>query len=167
MAQKTLTEKDMLLQTIERESQTTLKVLNAYPADKSDFRPAEKSRTAKELAWTFSMEQAVADMALKGKVDFSGPMPPPPATFREAVSAFEKTVRETMGKVAKADEAGLNRMVQMPMGPGKMGDVRAIDVLWMTLMDQVHHRGQFSVYLRLVGAKVPSIYGPTADETWM
>jgi uncharacterized damage-inducible protein DinB len=30
-----------------------------------------------------------------------------------------------------------------------------------------HHRGQFSVYLRMVGAKVPSIYGPTADETWM
>jgi len=40
-------------------------------------------------------------------------------------------------------------------------------VLWSVLMDQVHHRGQLSVYLRLVGAKVPSIYGPTADETWM
>jgi uncharacterized damage-inducible protein DinB len=35
------------------------------------------------------------------------------------------------------------------------------------LMDQIHHRGQFSVYLRLAGARVPSVYGPTADETWM
>jgi hypothetical protein len=33
--------------------------------------------------------------------------------------------------------------------------------------DQIHHRGQFSIYLRMVDAKVPSIYGPTADEPWM
>jgi uncharacterized damage-inducible protein DinB len=56
--------------------------------------------------------------------------------------------------------------MQFPVGPKKMGDMRRIDVLWSSLMDQVHHRGQLSVYLRLVGAKVPSIYGPTADEPW-
>jgi uncharacterized damage-inducible protein DinB len=38
------------------------------------------------------------------------------------------------------------------------------DALWIELFDHIHHRGQFSVYLRLAGAKVPSIYGPTADE---
>jgi uncharacterized damage-inducible protein DinB len=37
----------------------------------------------------------------------------------------------------------------------------------MMLMDSVHHRGQFSVYLRMADGKVPSIYGPTADEPWM
>jgi uncharacterized damage-inducible protein DinB len=58
-------------------------------------------------------------------------------------------------------------MVQVPVGPGKMGEFRAMDVVWMALMDQVHHRGQFSVYLRLAGGKVPSIYGPSADEPWM
>ena len=42
--------------------------------------------------------------------------------------------------------------------------IRAIDALMAELHDQIHHRGQFSVYLRLAGAKVPSIYGPTADE---
>jgi uncharacterized damage-inducible protein DinB len=35
---------------------------------------------------------------------------------------------------------------------------------WFELFDHIHHRGQFSVYLRLAGARVPSIYGPTADE---
>jgi len=40
-------------------------------------------------------------------------------------------------------------------------------VLWAVLMDQVHHRGQLSVYTRLAGGKVPSIYGPSGDETWM
>jgi uncharacterized damage-inducible protein DinB len=48
-----------------------------------------------------------------------------------------------------------------------MADVRKADMLWMMLSDSIHHRGQFSIYLRLVGAKVPSIYGPSADEPWM
>jgi uncharacterized damage-inducible protein DinB len=38
---------------------------------------------------------------------------------------------------------------------------------WLAVMDAVHHRGQMSVYIRLAGGKVPSIYGPTADEPWM
>jgi uncharacterized damage-inducible protein DinB len=41
-----------------------------------------------------------------------------------------------------------------------------MDVLWYLLNDQIHHRGQFSVYLRMAGAKVPSIYGPSKDEPW-
>jgi uncharacterized damage-inducible protein DinB len=39
-----------------------------------------------------------------------------------------------------------------------------VDALWLELFDHIHHRGQFSVYVRLAGAKLPSIYGPTADE---
>ena len=167
MTQNTATEKDMFLQTLQRECATTLKVLRAYPSAKADFRPHEKSRTAKELAWTFAMEQGIADMALKGRIDFSQPMPPPPATFDEAVAAFERMGRETGTKVSNASDDQLYRTVQFPIGPGKMGDFRAFDILWTSLMDQVHHRGQFSVYLRLAGGKVPSIYGPTADETWM
>jgi uncharacterized damage-inducible protein DinB len=42
--------------------------------------------------------------------------------------------------------------------------VSALAVLWIELLDQIHHRGRFSVYLRLVNARVPSIYGPTADD---
>jgi hypothetical protein len=42
-------------------------------------------------------------------------------------------------------------------------DMRRIDAMWANQFDLVHHRGQFSVYLRIAGAKVPSIYGPTAD----
>lgn len=57
--------------------------------------------------------------------------------------------------------------MKLSVAPKKMADLRKMDVLWMTVMDMVHHRGQFSVYLRLVSAKVPSIYGPTADEPWM
>ncbi|HYL98748.1 MAG TPA: DinB family protein [Blastocatellia bacterium] len=35
--------------------------------------------------------------------------------------------------------------------------------MWFEMLDHIHHRGQFSVYLRMAGGKVPSIYGPTAD----
>lgn len=166
MAQQTATEKDMFVQSLQREAQTTAKLLRALPADKTGYKPHEKSRTAKELAWTFVMEQGVVDMALKGRIDFSQPTPPPPANFPDVIAAFESAIKDTVAKVTKISETDLQRTIQFPIGPGKMGDFRTMDVLWSTLMDQVHHRGQFSVYLRLAGAKVPSIYGPTADEPW-
>ena len=167
MTQKTVTEKDMFLQTFQRECETTLKVLRAYPADKGEYRPHEKSRTARELAWTFTIEQGFAGMGLAGAIDFSGPMPQPPATFAECITAFENAGRDLVKKVSQTNDEALERMLQAPVGPGRMGTVRTLDFLWMTLMDQVHHRGQLSVYLRMVGGKVPSIYGPTADEPWM
>jgi uncharacterized damage-inducible protein DinB len=165
--QKTLGEKDMYLQNFQRESQTTLKLLKSYPEDKTDLKPSPKSRSARELAWVFVAEQGLADMALKGNIDFSKPGPQPPATLKEVITTFERAARETADKISRTGDNDLNKMVKFPIGPGKMGDFRVIDVLNMALMDQVHHRGQFSVYLRLAGARVPSIYGPTADETWM
>jgi uncharacterized damage-inducible protein DinB len=167
MAQKTMSEKEMFLQSFQRETQITLKLLKAYPPAKAELKPAEKSRSARELAWVFVGEQGIADQALKGKVDFSIPGPKAPANYSEIIPAFEKASRETLAKVSSASEEDLNKSVQWPIGPGKMGDFRRADVLWITLQDQIHHRGQFSVYLRLAGAKVPSIYGPTADENWM
>jgi uncharacterized damage-inducible protein DinB len=166
MAQKTHTEKDHFLQAFERECQTTLKVLKALPEDKSDFTPHPKLRSAKDLAWTFVAEQGLSDHAMAGSMNFAGSMPPPPDKLSEVIRAFEKTSRETMDKVSKAGDDTLNRTIQFPAGPGRMADVRVQDVLWFCLNDQIHHRGQLSVYVRMTGGKVPSIYGPTADEPW-
>jgi uncharacterized damage-inducible protein DinB len=138
----------------------------AYPPQKADFKPHERSRTARELAWQFVLEQQFADAALTGELDFSRTPPKPPASYDEIVAAFEKACRDTATRVSNAGEQDLNLPIQFPLGPGTMGELRRIDVLWTLVMDQVHHRGQFSVYLRLAGAKVPSIYGPTADEPW-
>lgn len=169
MAQQTVTEKDMFLQSFERETAITLKLLRAFPADRAEYRPHEKSRSARELAWIFVTEQGVAGRAIDGTLNFSGGgnHPQVPATFPEVIAAFENAVRSTKEKVAQTAEADLNRPGQFPIGPKQLGDFRAMDIVWITLQDQIHHRGQFSVYLRLVGAKVPSIYGPTADENWM
>lgn len=87
--------------------------------------------------------------------------------FTEVIPAFERAARDTATRVAQLSDDELNQTMKFPSGPGTMGDFRRIDVLWLSLMDQVHHRGQLSVYLRMSGAKVPSIYGPSADEPWM
>jgi uncharacterized damage-inducible protein DinB len=47
-----------------------------------------------------------------------------------------------------------------------MGEMRVGDALWFFLSDTIHHRGQLTVYLRMAGGRLPSVYGPTADEPW-
>lgn len=159
--------KEQFVNTWEREFQTTLKVLKAYPHDRQDYKPHEKSKSAKELAWIFASEESVAFPGIiAGKIDWTA-MPKAPDTFKEVLVAYENIHKEALAKVHKADDVQLQGMMKFFVAPKKEGDVPKMDLLWMMLMDQIHHRGQFSVYLRLVGAKVPSIYGPTADEPWM
>jgi uncharacterized damage-inducible protein DinB len=159
--------KDEFLRVWEQEYQTTLKVLKAYPEDKSDLRPHEKLRTARELAWgVTNSETWMVNGILTGKFH-AGEAINPPSSMHEIVSNFEKAHSEAMTKVRRMNETDLNKMVNFFVAPRKMGDVKATDLLGMMVMDQVHHRGQMSVYLRIAGGKVPSIYGPTADEPWM
>jgi uncharacterized damage-inducible protein DinB len=60
----------------------------------------------------------------------------------------------------------MNETVQFPVGRDQVAPLRRGDVLWMFLYDGIHHRGQVSVYQRIAGGKVRSIYGPSADEAW-
>ncbi len=105
-------------------------------------------------------------MALRGNVDFSK-SPKAPETIQEIIDAYESIHKEMTAKLRVATDADLNKTVKFPVAPKKMGDLRILDLAWTMVMDSVHHRGQLSVYLRLAGAKVPSIYGPSADEPWM
>jgi uncharacterized damage-inducible protein DinB len=162
-----MTEKDMFIATWEREFATTLKILKQLPADKADYTPTkEKTKSAKGLAEVFIAELGVVDGVAKGQIDFSG-QAPKFATYADVLSAFESNTKTMMTKVRGMSETDYNSKMAFPVGPKQMGELRKADVLWTMLMDSVHHRGQFSIYLRLVGAKVPSIYGPSADEPWM
>lgn len=161
------TEKQMFLQTWNMEVQTTTKVLRAYPSDQLDFRPHERSRSARDLAWTFVLEQGMIDMVLAGKIDFSAPSPPAPQTLDQILSVYQQNHAEKCAKVEAMSEETYQSEMAFPVGPRQMGKFRRADVLWITVMDMVHHRGQLSVYLRMAGGKVPSIYGPSADEPWM
>src|ERR1043166_574700 len=100
-----MTEKDQLLNTMERELPKTLNVLRAYPAAKADLRPQERCRTAKDLAWTFVAEGVFADGALAGNVDLSQPTPPAPATMNEVITAYEKKQQALMDRIRKTPDA--------------------------------------------------------------
>ncbi len=162
-----MTEKERFLQVWEQEFQTTLKVLKAYPANRLDLKPAEKSRSAKELLWTFALEEKVfVTGAITGQFDFQN-VPNAPATLDEIVSAVEQAHKENVEKVRSLSDEDFERTVKFMVAPKQVGDVRRGDMFQFLLSDMIHHRGQLSVYLRMAGGKVPSIYGPSADEPWM
>lgn len=169
---KTMTEipvsvRDMILHTWDQEYQTTMRLLKAYPEDKLDLKPHEKLRTAREIAWTIvSNEPWMINGILAGSFE-GGETPMPPKTMREIITNFERVHREMIGRVKTMNDHDLNRNIKFFVGPNQMGDVKIGDLLSMLVLDQVHHRGQLSVYLRIAGGKMPSIYGPTADEPWM
>ena len=68
--------------------------------------------------------------------------------------------------IRRTPEEELFETVRFFTGPQTMGDISRLDWIWFLLHDEIHHRGQFSVYLRMAGGKVPSIYGPSSDEPW-
>lgn len=138
---------------------TTMKVLRAYPEDKLDMKPAEKSRTPRELIVTFIREEYVCRGAMRGDLRRADSPESMPHGLNEMLEMLNQIHNEVQEMIAQAGDQELNRIIDF-----YGHQIRAIDALWAELHDQIHHRGQFSVYLRLAGAKVPSIYGPTADE---
>ncbi len=160
-------EKEQFLQTWGQEHATTAKVIAAIPEGKLDFKPHEKSRSARELAWHFvNAERFFVESCLAGKIE-PGPETPAPKSLKEIQVTYDRQYRELTGKLKGADERQLGRLIQIPVGPKQVSEMPAMAILWMgVVMHCCHHRGQLSVYLRMMDAKVPSIYGPSADEPW-
>jgi uncharacterized damage-inducible protein DinB len=154
------------LETYRREVATTRKLLRAFPAERADLKPSERSNSAQQLAFTFVVEAAMGLKVLQGEQLAFDKFPAAPASWDETVAAFERHTQEMEQLVAKANPH-LEGTVKFFTGPKQMGDYTLEDFLWFLLHDQIHHRGQLSVYLRMAGGKVPSIYGPSADEPWM
>jgi uncharacterized damage-inducible protein DinB len=164
-------QKQRFLEVYDKEHQTTMRVLRAYPADQAEFRPNERCKPAREVAWIFAIEPRLGTMVVVNDVFASG-MPsgkPPgaPATWQEVVSSIEQAHKEFADQIRSMPDDKLEETVRFMTGPKQVGDVRRIDFLWFLLHDEIHHRGQFSVYLRAVGGRVPSIYGPSEHEPWM
>lgn len=161
--------KQQFLDTYEEEHATTLKVLRAYPADKLDLRPHPKCKTARELAWMFVLERGLGTRAFHNAIASGGPsgqLPPPPESWDELLGALEKAHKDFGDLVRSTSEEELGQPIKFFVGPKTLGDWPRLKFAWFLLHDQIHHRGQFSIYLRMADGKVPSIYGPTADEPW-
>jgi len=143
----------------QHEFTTTLSVLQAFPEDKVNLRPAPKSRTAAELAMVFASEERVAKILIEtGATNPHLPKLQVPPTMAEIIGAWQEAVSASNALLSALPSADLDKIVDFY---GMR--VSLADALWIELLDHIHHRGQFSVYLRLAGALVPPIYGPTAD----
>ena len=162
-----MSEREMFIQRWEREFQTTMKVLKAYPTSKADLQPHGKCPNAKELAWRIAVEEPIfVNGALTGTFDFAS-MGAAPATMEEVIAGYEGNHAALVEKIEKSSDADFQKLIKFFVAPKTMGDIRSGDALWTMLNDSIHHRGQFSIYLRMADGKVPSIYGPSGDEPWM
>jgi uncharacterized damage-inducible protein DinB len=83
------------------------------------------------------------------------------------VAAYEKNLKDLETRVAKLDNAAWEKPAKFMMGGNPVWQAPLGDMLFGFLFDAIHHRGQLSTYLRPMGAKVPSIYGPSADDPGM
>ena len=158
--------KRQYLDAFKREFPTTLKVMKAYPPGKDDFRPHERSSSTVRIAHTFTIENGGVIQAIHGEFKMPPSFPPPPATVAEAAASYEQGAKALIEAVEKMPESRLLETVAFFTGPGQTARIPVIDVLWFMLTDSIHHRGQLAVYVRMAGGKVPSIYGPSADEPW-
>jgi uncharacterized damage-inducible protein DinB len=161
-----MSEKEMLLNVWKREFDTTLKVLKNYPEDKADLKPAEKLRPAKELIGVLVQAHGLTDAAINGALNMQLTQTKPAGTIADILKQFESHFKADYDKVKAMSESDLNQTIDFFVAAGQMGKVRRMDLLWLVIMDMVHHRGQISVYQRIAGGKVPSIYGPSGDEPW-
>ena len=162
--------RQQFLDAYEREYAITMKILRAYPPDKAELRPHAKLKNARELAYIFVQECGLGIVGLNdvfGKGTATGPSSPPvPEKWEDVLPALEAAHASFRKVFESFTDAELLEPIKFYGGPKTLVDYSRLQFAWFLLSDQIHHRGQLSVYLRLADAKVPSIYGPTADEPW-
>jgi uncharacterized damage-inducible protein DinB len=155
----------MYAQDVAQEAQTTRKVIAAIPEDKAGWAPHEKNMSALDLAWHIvSSEVWFLDGVAAGEFAMSeGKRPETVKTIAGVLAFYDANLGPGLEKVkglsgeAAAKVVDFYGVFQLP----------AVAYLSFLVKHSVHHRGQLSTYLRPMGAKVPSIYGGSADEPFM
>ncbi len=158
--------KQQYLDTLRAEYPITLKVLRALPRDKGEFRPHPKSASARELAFTLVGDQGMVAAAVKGELRMGEWPKMPDASYDALVQMFEKSCRDLISLLESTPDTRLSETTEFMTAPKQTSQIPISQLAWMALCDQIHHRGQLSVYVRMAGGLVPSIYGPSADEPW-
>jgi uncharacterized damage-inducible protein DinB len=155
---------EFFLKRWEAEQKAFTKVLRAIPGDQLAYRPHERSNTAGGIAWQLAEEQrSLANVLESGVIQWE--TRPTPEPLDAIIAAWESATESLRGKLAGVDEAKWESEAKMMMGDNAVWTDTVGGMLWGFLLDMIHHRGQLSAYLRPMGAKVPAIYGPSADDT--
>jgi uncharacterized damage-inducible protein DinB len=163
-----MTVTNAFLAEFENEAKTTRRVLERVPTDKLAWKPHPKSMSLGTLAQHVAMSPGViCGWALDDVTEFGGGSPPDPMSTDEIVAEHDKSVTRVKDILSKmSDEEVSKTWAAKPKGGGdpffKMPKVALLRALGLN--HTYHHRGQLSVYLRLLDVPVPSIYGPSADE---
>ena len=159
---------DAFLAEFSQEAKTTRKFIERLPADKLNWKPHEKSMTAGQLAHHMATAPAgIIKMASLDEVqmpDFTRPNPQP-ESLSEILDAFDAGVNAVRETLATFSDEQMNATWRMSRDGKELIAMPRSAVCRNLLLNHLyHHRGQFGVYLRLLGAKVPSSYGPSGDE---
>lgn len=159
----------VLLTEFEAELQTTRKFLERVPSDRLTWRPHDKSMTAGQLGLHIAqVPKMVLTMTMQDQVappDF-GSGNEQPANSAAVMSALDETasfVRDTLPKVS---DHRMSQTFTVVAGDKTLfAAPREMFLRSIMFNHWYHHRGQLGVYLRLLGASVPSSYGPSGDES--
>ncbi len=143
-----------------------VRVLKAVPAAQAGWKPHPRSMSAAELVSLLANElKDACDVLDKGEVAFV--QHPAPPNVADSVKAYEKNAAGLKRRLAKVKDAAWKKKARFLMDGKVVWEAPLGDMMWGFLFDAIHHRGQLSTYLRPMGAKVPSIYGPSADDPGM
>ena len=145
-----------LLPQLRQEFETTRRVIAAVPADTAGYKPSEKCMSGLQLSTHIALSEAFfLNGVINGKFDWVDQKFADPA----AVLAFyDAAIPALFNQIEALPAENLAQPITF-----HSWTMSAVDYLAMDLKHGIHHRGQLSAYLRPMGAKVPSIYGPTAD----
>lgn len=140
-----------------------LKVVKAIPADRLDFTPHPKSRTARQLVGhLIGHWQDLVELFDDGVIHHRNQVPV--ETLDEGLARLDESCGDALERIAAADEASWETPAKFLAGEHLVAEAPRGQLAWLLFLDAVHHRGQLSTYLRPMGGRCPGIYGPSADE---
>ncbi|KAB2877888.1 hypothetical protein F9K33_15205 [bacterium] len=146
------------------ESKSSERMIQAIPSDKLGKKIHAKLRTAGELA--MHMADSVRDLTATietGKLVMSEPMPVLASTA-ELAANYTSAAGRLLSEAKKFTDAQLNMKYPFEMGGKIVWEPTGFELLSGYICHEIHHRAQIGVVLRMLDAKVPGMYGPTADD---
>ena len=159
---------DAIIAEMEQEAITTRKLFDIIPEDKLSWRPHPKAMSLGQLAMHIArLPAGVAGLANIDTVEAPDFPPDPEATSRaEILEAFSESLKKAADIVGVTDDTRATAEWKMTKGGETLMAIPRLGVWRAILLNHsYHHRGQLSTYLRTLDVKLPSIYGPSADES--
>lgn len=148
------------------EGENTRKMLSRVPEGKWDYAPHPKSMNMKALTTHLADLPGWIHMTFTtDELDFAYPPEQPQIhTTSDLMAYFEKRYAEGLSTLLPENEALLGKLWTLRTGETVYLQQPKVDVIRMALSQQIHHRAQLGVYLRLLNIPIPGSYGPSADE---